>query len=123
MTNQSELRETAVLFANRIGSPWGEGATYDRSRTEPEDPDDIDEDDRKPSGKLYSHLSDEDFDLFVADFVAYITADRKRVALEARIHEIGLMQHQARVNLKTSNAVADWGDIRIAELKAQQEEV
>ena len=52
-----------------------------------------------------------------------ITADRKRVELEARIHEIGLMQHQARVNLKTSNAVAEWGDIRIAELKAQQEEV
>ena len=50
-----------------------------------------------------------------------ITADRKRVELEARIHEIGLMQHQARVNLKTSNAVAGWGDIRIAELK--QEEV
>ena len=52
-----------------------------------------------------------------------ITADRKRVALEARIHEIGLMQHQARVNLKTSNAVAEWGDIRIAELKAHQEKV
>lgn len=52
-----------------------------------------------------------------------IAADRKRVALEARIHEIGLMQHQARVNLKTSNAMAQWGDIRIAELKAQQEEI
>ena len=41
--------------------------------------------------------------------------------VKARIYEIGLMQHQARVNLKTSNAVAEWGDIRIAELKAQQE--
>ena len=51
-----------------------------------------------------------------------IIADRKRVALEARINEIGIMQHQARVNLKTSNAVAEWGDIRIAQLKAQQEE-
>ena len=54
-------------------------------------------------------------------FVEFITADRKRVALEARLDEIGLMQHQARVNLKTSNAVAEWGDIRIAQLKAQQE--
>lgn len=118
MTNQSELRETAVLFANRIGSPWGEGATYDRSRTEPEDPDDIDEDDRKPSGKLYSHLSDEDFDLFVADFVAYITADRKRVALEARIAELE--------NNKWLPNEAKWIEQeadRIAELKAQQEEV
>ena len=50
-------------------------------------------------------------------------SDRKRLALEARLDEIGLMQHQARVNLKTSNAVAEWGDIRIAQLKAQQEEV
>ena len=52
-----------------------------------------------------------------------ITADRKRVVLEARLDEIGLMQHQARVNLKTSNAVAEWGDLRIAQLKAQQEEL
>jgi len=73
--NQSELRQVAILFANRIGSPWGEGATYDRSRTEPEDPEEIDEDDRKPNGKLYSHLSDSDFDLFVADFMDYITAN------------------------------------------------
>ena len=73
--NQSELRQVAILFANRIGSPWGEGATYDRSRTEPEDPEEIDEDDRKPNGMLYSHLSDSDFDLFVADFMDYITAN------------------------------------------------
>ena len=45
------------------------------------------------------------------------------MALDARIDEIGLMQHQARVNLKTSNAVAEWGDIRIDQLKAQQEEL
>ena len=57
----------------------------------------------------------------VDDIMKLITADRKRVALEAKLDEIGLMQHQARVNLKTSNAVAEWGDIRIAQLKAQQE--
>ena len=68
-----ELREMAVLFANRIGSPWGEGATYDRSRTEPEDSADI-EDDRQPNGRLYSHLPDDDFESFVADMTEYITA-------------------------------------------------
>ena len=41
----------------------------------------------------------------------------KELIVEARIHEIELMQHQARVNLKTAEAVADWGDIRIAQLK------
>ena len=51
-----------------------------------------------------------------------ITSLIKELVAEARINEIGIMQHQARVNLKTSNAVADWGDIRIAQLKAQQED-
>ena len=64
-------------------------------------------------------LDGELWDYQLDKLVQLITADRKRVALEARIHEIGLMQHQARVNLKTSNAVAEWGDIRITELKRE----
>ena len=55
--------------------------------------------------------------------VAEAKAKLQRLMVEARIDEIGIMQHQARINLQTSNAVADWGDIRIAQLKAKQEEV
>lgn len=68
--NTEELRDIAVLFANRIGSPWGEGATYSHSQAEPQDEDDKPEE----NGKLYSHFDDPDFDLFVTDFVEAIQA-------------------------------------------------
>ncbi len=57
----------------------------------------------------------------VTDAVNAAKAKIQQLMVEERIDEIGLMQHQARVNLKTSNAVADWGDIRIAQLKKELE--
>ena len=88
MTNSkkdSELEKLAMLFANRIGSPWGEGATYTHSQAEPGD----DGDKPKENGRLYSHLNDKDFELFVTDFVQainskYITKEESdRRVLEA----------------------------------------
>lgn len=63
----SELEELGRLFANRIGSPYGEGATYSHSQAEPED-----DDKPRENGRLYSHLDDPDFELFVKDFVQAI---------------------------------------------------
>lgn len=63
---QDELNRLAILFANRIGSPWGEGATYSHKLAIP---DVGDEDEYKENGRLYSHLDDRDFELFVADLV------------------------------------------------------
>jgi hypothetical protein len=64
MKDVISVDELAKLFANRIGSPWGEGATYSHSQAEPED----ENDKPKENGRLYSHLDDEDFELFVRDF-------------------------------------------------------
>lgn len=64
MNDVISVDELAKLFANRIGSPYGEGATYSHSQAEPED----ESDKPKANGRLYSHLDDEDFELFVRDF-------------------------------------------------------
>ena len=64
MKDVISVDELAKLFANRIGSPYGEGATYSHSQAEPED----ESDKPKANGRLYSHLDDEDFELFVRDF-------------------------------------------------------
>lgn len=68
--SNSELREIAILFANRIGSPWGEGATYSHSQAIP----DHDADKPSANGKLNSHLDNEDFERFVDDLTKAITA-------------------------------------------------
>lgn len=60
---KQQIEELAKLFANRIGSPWGEGATYVVGKELPEDEDD----EFQPNGKLFSHLNDSDFELFVKD--------------------------------------------------------
>lgn len=75
--DKQTIREIAILFANRIGSPYGEGATYDRSQAE------ADEDD-KPSanGKLWSHLDDDDFELFVDDLTKAIQSERVQAQRE-----------------------------------------
>ena len=57
--------------------------------------------------------------------LAYITADRKRVALEARIDERQMLNfHRAygRDYQATLETLEESNDERIAELKAQQEE-
>ena len=66
-------------------------------------------------------IQEVDVDGQVNELVALITADRKRVALEARIDELEQVYPQLQ------NSVSGEGnyyyDARIAELKAQQEEV
>lgn len=72
---------------------------------------------------------------WVHDFTELITADRKRVALEARIDELNRMLENSEGQLIMRELLLDddsgtyyYGDTisrddRIAELKAQQEEV
>ena len=69
------------------------------------------------------------FDDALELFKQLITADRKRVALEARIDELEnrlrvqfIPSHWARLCAEV-NSWAKYVDRRIAELKAQQEEV
>ena len=58
-----------------------------------------------------------DVDGQVNELVAIITADRKRVALEARLDEITLVLQRPYISQQI------YGQERIAELNAQQEEV
>ena len=61
----------------------------------------------------------------VYEFASYITADRKRVALEARIDEISHVFRivDGRIFWQSDISLAMPLEERIAELKAQQEEV
>lgn len=68
-------------------------------------------------------------DILVEILTDFITADRKRVALEARIDELEnrlrvqfIPSHWARLCAEV-NSWAKYVDRRIAELKAQQEEI
>lgn len=79
-----EIDELAKLMANRIGSPWGEGATYSHERAETSEK-------PKENGCLNSHLDDEDFELFVSDLKQAILALKKKWETEARVNELKLV--------------------------------
>ena len=88
--------------------------------------------------QLHSFDREEEmFDTYVNRFLQLITADRKRVALEARIDEIKLTKDNSEESYLGEDWWADesikdnsahevplsYFENRIAELKAQQEEV
>lgn len=77
---KDEIDELAKLMANRIGSPWGEGATYSHERAETSEK-------PKENGRLNSHLDDEDFELFVSDLKQAILALKKKWEQEAKTEE------------------------------------
>jgi hypothetical protein len=82
MTNKSiQVDELVREFANRIGSPYGGGATYEPSR-----PKAAEEEygDTKPNGN-FSHLDDDDWQKFQDDLKVAIEALIQQKQLEARL--------------------------------------
>lgn len=95
----------------------------------------LDEHDKNVGGTLYTPANNQKLtasalaDVLSVDIMQLITADRKRVALEARIDELEnrlrvqfIPSHWARLCAEV-NSWAKYVDRRIAELKAQQEEL
>lgn len=113
-TPDNELRQLAILFANRIGSPWGEGATYSHSQAEADEGDKPQE-----NGKLYSHLDDKSFELFVNDLEQAL----QQLILSERIDELSSVQlEHGRYSTQTFvDGVPMTIENRIAQLKAQKE--
>ena len=87
----------------------------------------LDEHDKNVGGKLYTPVNNQKLtasalaDVLSVDLMQLITADRKRIALEARIDE--LIRERKNDQWPYNSDEADsYNTERIAELKAQQEE-
>lgn len=57
----------------------------------------------------------------ISDAMDIVLADRKKHELQARIASLRETSHQGHTNLKTAKAVAQWADMRIADIEKEQE--
>lgn len=65
----NDIETIAYKFANRISSPWGEGAIYRKEN----DLEVSDSDIKHTKGKTVSHLDDRSFEMFVSDLIKEIS--------------------------------------------------
>ena len=92
-----KLDEIAKLMANRIGSPWGEGATYSHDQYDPDG-------ETKDNGRQNSHLDDDDFELFVSDLKQQLSNLIKEIigedsSFDMTINNLLTEQRQRATNL------------------------